>query len=316
MTSVPLLAPSSGAPPASPTRTRPPRPPPAPRRGAGGRGPGGGSRCAYGPVARLESECVKGPSDPAAAPKGPPSAPPTPPRVRFRGPAGGPKTPGPPPHGPPDPALWGEEEEEEEEEPGKLFFSPPLEKPADGGSRSSREPPPTSPPLLLLPSPDSCGAPELDVRRPPPRGGGGGGGGGAAEQEPGASQDFLEARFQLQLLLEPQAALLLLPQNLLLHILSLLPTPSLAALKCCCRHFASLMDAYGVRGPPTPAGGRPAPTATTLQAVQAAVYAAATCRCVAGTTSPTAQALPLRPGPLDVLPQQPQGRDRLQRGSP
>ncbi|XP_056445768.1 F-box only protein 34 [Gadus chalcogrammus] len=190
----------------------------------------------------------------------PPSAPPTPApgsgseaRLEVQRPRARPPT-------DPQTLRCGQEEEEEEEEPGKLFFSSPLVQifsssssssssarprgePAVGGSRSSRALPPTSPPLLLLPSPDSCGAPELDVRRAPPRGGGG----GALEQEPGASQDFLEARFQLQLLLEPQPALLLLPQHLLLHILSLLPTHSLAALKCCCRHFASLMDAYGVR---------------------------------------------------------------------
>ncbi|CAL8303250.1 unnamed protein product [Boreogadus saida] len=58
-----------------------------------------------------------------------------------------------------------------------------------------------------------------------------------------------EARFQLQLLLEPPRlpALLRLPPPLLLHVLSLLPTRSLAALRCSCRHFAPLMDAYGVR---------------------------------------------------------------------
>ncbi|CAL8273886.1 unnamed protein product [Merluccius merluccius] len=168
---------------------------------------------------------------------------------------------------PAEPRTPGCEEEEEEEEeveveeeeapPGKLFFSQslvqnsqhsysssssskPSGEPADGARQSSQAPPPTSL-LLLLSSPDSSRAPELEVRRCGPRGG------EPEAKRPGASHDFLEARFKLQLLLEPQSSLLLLPPHLLLYILSLLPTHALAALKCCCRHFSSLIDVYGVR---------------------------------------------------------------------
>ncbi|KAG7277790.1 hypothetical protein CRUP_023078 [Coryphaenoides rupestris] len=130
--------------------------------------------------------------------------------------------------------------EEEEEPPGKLFFSQSLIQNSQHTSTSSSSqppgapvPPPTS--LLLLCSPDSCGAPE--ARRCSPGGGGGG----------QASHRFLEARFRLQLLLEPQSSLLLLPPHLLLQVLSLLPTRSLAALQLCCRQLCSLIRAGGVR---------------------------------------------------------------------
>ncbi|KAJ3612818.1 hypothetical protein NHX12_019076 [Muraenolepis orangiensis] len=128
----------------------------------------------------------------------------------------------------------GEEEEEEaaaEPPPGELFFSQSLVYTSSffsqsPGARGSSQAPPTAS-LLLLSAP--------------------GGGGEQEVKRPGISHRFLEARFKLQLLLEPQSSLLLLPAHLLLHILSLLPTRSLAALKCCCRHFSSLVDAYGVR---------------------------------------------------------------------
>lgn len=62
-----------------------------------------------------------------------------------------------------------------------------------------------------------------------------------------ASQDFLELRQRLQQLLEPQPYLSVLPHHLLLKILLLLPTQSLAALKCTCRYFKFIIDNYGVR---------------------------------------------------------------------
>lgn len=66
--------------------------------------------------------------------------------------------------------------------------------------------------------------------------------------QPSPSPDFLQTRQQLQRLLEPAPSYLSqLPAHLLLQILRLLPTRSLAALKCCCRHFRRLIDAYGVR---------------------------------------------------------------------
>lgn len=62
-----------------------------------------------------------------------------------------------------------------------------------------------------------------------------------------ASQDFLLMRQRLQQLLEPQPYLLVLPHHLLVKIFLLLPTQSLAALKCTCNYFAFVIDTYGVR---------------------------------------------------------------------
>lgn len=61
------------------------------------------------------------------------------------------------------------------------------------------------------------------------------------------SQDFLEMRQRLQQLLEPQPYLSLLPHHLLLKILLLLNTQSLAALKCSCRYFQFIIETYAVR---------------------------------------------------------------------
>uniref|UniRef100_UPI0037E93CAC F-box only protein 34 n=1 Tax=Semicossyphus pulcher TaxID=241346 RepID=UPI0037E93CAC len=62
-----------------------------------------------------------------------------------------------------------------------------------------------------------------------------------------ASQDFLLMRQRLQQLLEPQPYLSVLPHHLLVKIFLLLPTHSLAALKCTCHYFLFLIDSYGVR---------------------------------------------------------------------
>lgn len=62
-----------------------------------------------------------------------------------------------------------------------------------------------------------------------------------------ASKDFLLMRQRLQQLLEPQPYLLVLPHHLLVKIFLLLPTQSLAALKCTCNYFAFIIDTYGVR---------------------------------------------------------------------
>ncbi|XP_031735251.1 F-box only protein 34 isoform X3 [Anarrhichthys ocellatus] len=61
------------------------------------------------------------------------------------------------------------------------------------------------------------------------------------------SHDFLLMRWRLQQLLEPRPFLSALPHHLLLNILTLLPTLSLAALKCSCRFFLSVIEDYGVR---------------------------------------------------------------------
>ncbi|CAN9501932.1 unnamed protein product [Ophioblennius macclurei] len=62
-----------------------------------------------------------------------------------------------------------------------------------------------------------------------------------------ASQDFLQLRERVQQLLQPRPFLWALPHHLLLHILRLLPTHSLAALKCTCTYFKVVMETYGVR---------------------------------------------------------------------
>lgn len=66
-------------------------------------------------------------------------------------------------------------------------------------------------------------------------------------QRASVSQDFLEMRQRLQQLLEPQPYLAVLPHHLLLKIFLLLPTQSLAALKCTCHYFKFIIDNYGVR---------------------------------------------------------------------
>uniref|UniRef100_A0A3B5KFN5 F-box protein 34 n=1 Tax=Takifugu rubripes TaxID=31033 RepID=A0A3B5KFN5_TAKRU len=72
--------------------------------------------------------------------------------------------------------------------------------------------------------------------------------GGASQQASGAETcAFLEVRQRLQQLLEPQPFLTLLPHHLLVQIFALLPTRSLAALKCACRYFRFIINTYGVR---------------------------------------------------------------------
>lgn len=61
------------------------------------------------------------------------------------------------------------------------------------------------------------------------------------------SHDFLEIRFQIQRLLEPRQYMLLLPDHIMVNIFSYLPTRSLAALKCTCHDFKTLIETYGVR---------------------------------------------------------------------
>ncbi|KAG8013038.1 F-box only protein 34 [Nibea albiflora] len=139
--------------------------------------------------------------------------------------------------------------EEVEPLPGLLFLSPP---PAASETRTDSAPPPREP----RPPPacsDSGSQSEKRRRRrkvdwvqeeasvtPPlavvPLG-----------RRASASQDFLELRQRLQQLLEPQPYLSVLPHHLLLKILLLLPTQSLAALKCTCRYFKFIIDNYGVR---------------------------------------------------------------------
>uniref|UniRef100_A0A1A8PMV1 F-box protein 34 n=1 Tax=Nothobranchius pienaari TaxID=704102 RepID=A0A1A8PMV1_9TELE len=62
-----------------------------------------------------------------------------------------------------------------------------------------------------------------------------------------ASWDFLKLRRQVQQLLAPQPHLAELPHHLLVKIFLLLPTQSLAALKCTCSSFKFIIETYSVR---------------------------------------------------------------------
>lgn len=61
------------------------------------------------------------------------------------------------------------------------------------------------------------------------------------------SHEFLEMRFKIQLLLEPQQYMAFLPHHIIVKIFCLLPTENLAALKCTCHYFKFLIESYGVR---------------------------------------------------------------------
>ncbi|XP_038612640.1 LOW QUALITY PROTEIN: F-box only protein 34 [Tachyglossus aculeatus] len=61
------------------------------------------------------------------------------------------------------------------------------------------------------------------------------------------SHDFLEARFKIQQLLEPQQYLTFLPHHIMVKIFGLLPTRSLVALKVTCAYFKFLIEHYSVR---------------------------------------------------------------------
>lgn len=112
--------------------------------------------------------------------------------------------------------------------PGLLFLSAP---------------PPTQPHPSVV-NPASCDSSQSEERRGQP--------GPVEEAGPPltrtcASQDFLQLRERVQQLLQPRPFLWALPHHLLLHILRLLPTHSLAALKCTCSYFKVVMETYGVR---------------------------------------------------------------------
>ncbi|XP_063146575.1 F-box only protein 34 [Candoia aspera] len=61
------------------------------------------------------------------------------------------------------------------------------------------------------------------------------------------SHDFLETRFKIQQLLEPQQYLVFLPHHIIVKIFGLLPTKSLVALKCTCGYFKFIIEYYNVR---------------------------------------------------------------------
>ncbi|XP_067410919.1 F-box only protein 34 isoform X1 [Emydura macquarii macquarii] len=61
------------------------------------------------------------------------------------------------------------------------------------------------------------------------------------------SHDFLETRFKIQQLLEPQQYMAFLPHHIMVKIFRLLPTRSLVALKCTCCYFKFIIEYYNVR---------------------------------------------------------------------
>ncbi|NXO38420.1 FBX34 protein, partial [Locustella ochotensis] len=61
------------------------------------------------------------------------------------------------------------------------------------------------------------------------------------------SHDFLETRFKIQQLLEPQQYLAFLPHHIIVKIFGLLPTRSLVALKCTCYYFKFIIEYYNIR---------------------------------------------------------------------
>ncbi|KAH0620254.1 hypothetical protein JD844_020361 [Phrynosoma platyrhinos] len=61
------------------------------------------------------------------------------------------------------------------------------------------------------------------------------------------SHDFLETRFKIQQLLEPQQYLAFLPHHIIVKIFGLLPTRSLVALKCTCGYFKFIIEYYNIR---------------------------------------------------------------------
>uniref|UniRef100_A0A8C8RB45 F-box protein 34 n=1 Tax=Pelusios castaneus TaxID=367368 RepID=A0A8C8RB45_9SAUR len=61
------------------------------------------------------------------------------------------------------------------------------------------------------------------------------------------SHDFLETRFKIQQLLEPQQYMAFLPHHIMVKIFGLLPTRSLVALKCTCCYFKFIIEYYNIR---------------------------------------------------------------------
>ncbi|XP_075387236.1 F-box only protein 34 [Tenrec ecaudatus] len=135
--------------------------------------------------------------------------------------------------------------------PGRLFFPPPgrPESHCSQSDESTRESLEGSPP---------AGAPDIEVDRAPED--------RCAPAEPRVapaecalplveasswkkqvSHDFLETRFKIQQLLEPQQYLAFLPHHIMVKIFRLLPTKSLVALKCTCCYFKFIIEYYNIR---------------------------------------------------------------------
>ncbi|XP_030070046.1 F-box only protein 34 [Microcaecilia unicolor] len=61
------------------------------------------------------------------------------------------------------------------------------------------------------------------------------------------SHNFLETRFKIQQLLEPQQYMIFLPHHIMVKILRFLPTKTLAILKCTCLYFKFIIEHYDIR---------------------------------------------------------------------
>nr|XP_033808341.1 F-box only protein 34 isoform X2 [Geotrypetes seraphini]XP_033808342.1 F-box only protein 34 isoform X2 [Geotrypetes seraphini]XP_033808343.1 F-box only protein 34 isoform X2 [Geotrypetes seraphini]XP_033808344.1 F-box only protein 34 isoform X2 [Geotrypetes seraphini]XP_033808345.1 F-box only protein 34 isoform X2 [Geotrypetes seraphini]XP_033808346.1 F-box only protein 34 isoform X2 [Geotrypetes seraphini]XP_033808347.1 F-box only protein 34 isoform X2 [Geotrypetes seraphini] len=61
------------------------------------------------------------------------------------------------------------------------------------------------------------------------------------------SHDFLETRFKIQQLLEPQQYMIFLPHHIMVKIFRFLPTKTLAILKCTCLYFKFIIEHYDIR---------------------------------------------------------------------
>ncbi|XP_054151089.1 F-box only protein 46 [Melozone crissalis] len=109
--------------------------------------------------------------------------------------------------------------------------------------RLPEEPPPPGQ-LFLLPEEPATAAATTAAASP---GKDGGGDPALCRLYRHVSHDFLEIRFKIQRLLEPRQYMLLLPEHVMVKIFSYLPTQALAALKCSCHYFKSIIETFGVR---------------------------------------------------------------------
>lgn len=106
----------------------------------------------------------------------------------------------------------------------------PLEDAAEGG-RASEEKHVSADSFVLPASPVESTLPVLE----------------ASSWKKQVSHDFLETRFKIQQLLEPQQYMAFLPHHIMVKIFRLLPTKSLVALKCTCCYFKFIIEYYNIR---------------------------------------------------------------------
>lgn len=129
--------------------------------------------------------------------------------------------------------------------PGMLFFLPPGQHQPQCGSlneSTAREPSEACRPEATArePAPTTAGEPPASPLQtaPLPE---------ASACKKQVSHDFLETRFKIQQLLEPQQYMAFLPHHIMVKIFRLLPTKSLVALKCTCCYFKFIIEYYNIR---------------------------------------------------------------------